>query len=158
MSRNSQAKQARTAFEARLSALREDARSLARPQGGWIRGIRIALGMSAKDLASRMNIDASTLSRLETSEIEGRVNLESLTRAAEALNCDLVYALVPRESLELTVSRQAHSVARNSLEDTNLTMALESQALAHRVIEQLVAQRAKEIEGSSQLWRQNASQ
>jgi predicted DNA-binding mobile mystery protein A len=157
MSRKNQAKQARTAFDARLSGMREDSRSLARPQGGWIKGIRIALGMSAKDLASRMKIDASTLSRLETSEVAGRINLESLNRAAEALNCDLVYAFVPRAPLEQIVSRQAQAVARASLEGTNLTMGLESQALPQSMLEQLVAERAKEIEVSSQLWRQNAS-
>jgi predicted DNA-binding mobile mystery protein A len=146
------AKQARTAFDARFSLLRKDSITLSRPQGGWIQGIRSALGMSAKDLALRMQIDASTLSRLESSEVAGRANLESLNRAAEALNCDLVYAFVPREPLETSVSRQAQLVARLSLENTNHTMALESQALPQAMLDEIVAQRAKEIEASPRLW------
>lgn len=146
------AKQARTAFDARFASLRRESLALARPQGGWIKGIRSALGMSAKDLAKRMQIDASTLSRLESSEVAGRANLETLARAAQALNCDLVYFFVPREPLETSVARQARLVARASFEITNHTMALESQALPQAIFDELVDQRAKDIETSSKLW------
>ena len=157
-SQSNNAKQARTAFDARLSVFRADSNPLAKPQGGWIKGIRAALGMSARDLAFRMKIDASTLSRLERSEVEGRVNLESLSRAAEALNCDLVYAFVPREPLQQSVDRQARYTARAMLEQTNLTMALESQSLPQATLDNLIAERAEQLANSSELWNRIATE
>ena len=42
-----------------------------------------------------MGVTQPTVQRLELSEAEGAIQLKSLRRAAEALDCDLVYALVP---------------------------------------------------------------
>jgi predicted DNA-binding mobile mystery protein A len=157
-SKYANAKQARTALDARLSDLRTGASAMAKPQGGWIKTIRTALGMSIKDLATRMSIDSSTLSRLEASEASARANFDSLSRAAEALNCELVYAFVPREPLAKSVARQAQASARVSLAATNLTMALEAQALSQTMLDNLIAQKAIELENSSTLWAQIATE
>ena len=85
------------------------------PEGGWIREIRAALGMSGRQLAARMGLSQSAVSQLEQSELDGRVQLETLGRAAAALDCDLVYALVPRTSLEETVRTRARVLAGDTL-------------------------------------------
>ncbi len=86
-----------------------------RPDGGWIREIRESLGMTTRQLAARMRQSQSAVSQLERSEVTDRVQLGSLRRAADALDCDLVYAFVPRTSLEATVRTRARVLATRDL-------------------------------------------
>lgn len=103
------------------------ARAQLRPKAGWIRAIREALGMTTAQLAERMGIQQSGVTLLERRELDKKVTLETLERAARALNCELVYALVPRESLEKTVDEQAAAAAKRLLARTLHTMRLETQ-------------------------------
>jgi len=63
-----------------------------------IRSRRKALCLSLDQLAYRMGLQQSTVVRLEQSERRGRVTLESLRKAAKALNCKLELRLIPLES------------------------------------------------------------
>ena len=85
------------------------------PDPGWIRTIRDALGMSSRQLAARMGLSQPAVSQLERSEVAGRIRLDSLRRAAAALECELVYALVPRVALEETLDTRARALARRDL-------------------------------------------
>src|SRR5271155_1408279 len=71
-------------------------KDLQRPQKGWVRAIRQATGVTMRELAQRMRQAPSRTSALEKSEAEYRIKLGSLRDAAEALGCQLVYALVPK--------------------------------------------------------------
>jgi predicted DNA-binding mobile mystery protein A len=53
-----------------------------------------------------------------------------LKRAAEALDCEFVYALVPKIGLEATLRHQAYKVARSDLQSVSHTMHLEAQGLS----------------------------
>jgi predicted DNA-binding mobile mystery protein A len=97
------------------------------PRGGWVRAIRQALGLTAVDLAARMQISEGAVRSLERAEPGGTVSLERLGRAAEAMDCELVYAFLPRTSLAQTVERQARMKARNELMAVERTMSLEAQ-------------------------------
>lgn len=103
-------------------------RELARPPRGWVRAVREALGMSAAVLASRLGITAGAVIRLEQSESADRIRLETLRRAADALNCDLVYALVPRRPLGAVVRERARQLAQVQVAAVEHTMSLEDQA------------------------------
>src|ERR1700730_5919753 len=70
-----------------------------RPSKGWIRAIRDALGMTSAQLAHRLGVSQPRIIELEKSEASGTVTLNTLQRAAEALGCRLVYALVPGQPL-----------------------------------------------------------
>lgn len=67
------------------------------PSKGWIRAIREALGMSLRQMASRLGTSAPGARKLEESEANGTISLKSLRRAAEALDCIIIYALVPKD-------------------------------------------------------------
>lgn len=58
-----------------------------------------------------------------------------LREAAEALDCELVYALVPRRPLEETVRQRASQIAEKKLSRLNHTMRLEAQALNEKDLE-----------------------
>ena len=58
-------------------------------------------------LGDRLGLNGRTIRRLERSEQDGVVRLDTLARAADALGCDLVYAIVPRRPLEQSVFERA---------------------------------------------------
>lgn len=99
-----------------------------RPLVGWIHTIRTALGMTTRQLAARMGVTQSTLAELEKSEAADKITLHSLRRAANAMDCDLQYVLVPRNSLKKRVENQAEAIARQRVSRVLHTMRLEDQA------------------------------
>jgi len=100
------------------------------PVKGWIRAIREALGMSGKQLASRLNVSQPRISRLEQDEVSGVVSLNTMRQAAEALDCIFIYAIVPRTTLEETVRAQARKVAETRAKRVSHSMLLEEQNLS----------------------------
>ena len=99
------------------------------PSKGWIRAIRSALGMSTRQLASRLGITQQALSRIEQAEPSGAVTIKTLQRIAASVGCVFVCGFVPRSSLEDTLRQQAKRVAANRLGQATHSMALEAQAL-----------------------------
>ncbi|QGN55655.1 helix-turn-helix domain-containing protein [Novosphingobium sp. Gsoil 351] len=85
-------------LESRLAPLRE--MDFARPQRGWLRAMREALGMTTRQLAQRMDKVQSAVVDMEKSEARDSISLASLRQAAEAMNCELVYAIVPRGPID----------------------------------------------------------
>jgi predicted DNA-binding mobile mystery protein A len=75
---------------------------------------------------------------LEQSEIKGTIQLATLRRAAEAMNCTLVYALIPNDSLEAIVQKQAHRVARRRLQSVEHSMSLEDQGVPEQNFEKRI--------------------
>src|ERR1700692_107825 len=65
------------------------------PVRGWIKALREALGMSTSQRAKRLGIKQPSLVALEQSEAKGTIELATLRRVAEALDCSLVYWLGP---------------------------------------------------------------
>jgi len=123
--------QARRALERRLAPWRAlKPSSTAPPAGGWVRAIRDVLGMSAAELATRMGVTQVAVTKLEASERAGGARLATLTRAANALGCDLVYAFVPRASLEDQIRAQAERVLMRDFESVANSMRLEDQTVS----------------------------
>ncbi len=83
--------------------------------------------MTAADLAARMGVTGPAVRSLETKEMDGGVRLSTLRRAAEAMDCTLVYAFIPNSTLQQTVERQAETILDEQLRRANQTMALEAQ-------------------------------
>lgn len=101
-----------------------------RPSGGWVRAIRTALGMSARQLAERMGVSQQALSQMESKEADDSVTIKTLRRAAEAMGCRVVYAVVPGEgSLQDIVDEQALKKAKELVEAVDHTMKLEAQGV-----------------------------
>ncbi|MGC5165482.1 mobile mystery protein A [Luteimicrobium sp. DT211] len=143
----------RRSIEGRVEPLRDHPSATARPAGGWVRAVRSALGMSATDLARRLGITPAAVRKLEASERNGVVRLDTLTRAADAMGCDVVYALVPRTSLEEFVAARARERANAELTQVDTTMALEAQRTSQAERAHLRDQLADELARSSRLWR-----
>jgi len=102
-------------------------RGFARPHLGWTRAIREGLGMTAAALAKRLGMTQAGVAKLEKAEMEDRITLASLRKLADALNCEVHYALVPREPLEEMIKHRAYDLARERLARVSHSMALEGQ-------------------------------
>ena len=126
MDKTRRAMDSRRHLDKRLRALGPPSR-YAQPVRGWIKAIREALGMSTAQLAGRLKIKQPSLVALEQSEVKGSIELRSLRRVAEALNCTLVYALVPKQPLEAMVRDRARAFARKRREAVEHSMLLEDQ-------------------------------
>lgn len=103
-------------------------RQSAKPPKGWIATIRTALGMPQEHLGARLGMPKQRVSQLEKREQSGNIKLNQLREVAEGLNCDLVYALLPREPLEGVVNRRMREIALRQLSAVERTMQLEDQA------------------------------
>jgi len=115
-------------LEARLAPLRDSTIS-ARPPKGWVRALRDAIGMTAAELGRRIGVSQAQASQFEQGEVDGSITLRSLRGVAEAMDCELVYALVPRRPLDEMLRSEAIKVADRQLRITHHTMALENQPM-----------------------------
>jgi predicted DNA-binding mobile mystery protein A len=103
-----------------------------RPLKGWIRAIRQAAGLSAGELARELGVSRQLPLQLEKAEADDKITLASLRKMAHALDCELVYALVPRSGLvaELQENR-ARRQAQTTVLEAQHSMTLEDQAVDH---------------------------
>jgi len=101
------------------------------PAQGWIRFIRQSIGMSMRQLGSRLNIRPQSVADLEKREAEGKVTLHALRDAAEALDMKLVYAIVPKHgTVNDLVHGQARKLALDAVRRTSISMSLEDQSVS----------------------------
>jgi len=144
---------ARRALDERFVALRDLAARNPSPPRGWVRAVREALGMSGEDLASRLHMTRQGVQRIERAEAEGSITISKLRDVAAALDCQLYYALVPREPLEDVVSQRARALAEERIGRVEHTMRLEDQLSPRSDRDRLVDDMAREIARSRSLWR-----
>ena len=131
------------------------AAQLASP-GSWVKMMRQALGMTAAQLARRVGISQSRITRIEQHEPGGEVKLATLAKIAEALDMKLFYGFVPNnamDTLESLVMRQAQKLAQERLRALGHTMSLEAQQLSpeeagqalHDLVQKILLESPKEF-------------
>ncbi|MEY3901348.1 MAG: hypothetical protein RL189_654 [Pseudomonadota bacterium] len=125
------------------------------PKSGWLKAIREALIMTAEQAASRVKTKRQVWLKIEEGEANGTVSLNTLRKYAAALNCRVVYAIVPHEeSLEVILKKRAREVALQIINRTQHTMALEEQDISdaerERQIEEIAHQLMLNL--SPRLW------
>lgn len=131
---------ARKNLEKRLAPLRN--LQLAPPPRGWTHALRKALGMTSAQLGKRIGVSQPRAFVLEKAETEGTITLRTLREAAEAMECTLVYALVPRKPLDAVFRDRVALQVDRELSRLNQTMSLENQALSR---DALAAERERKI-------------
>ena len=124
---------ARKNLERRLAPLRQ--MTLVPPPKGWVKAVRESLGMTGRQLAARMGVVPSRVVAIEQAEVTGSTTLKTLRQAAAAMNCTLVYALVPVEPLDDMLLARARQKAAGDIARLDHTMRLENQALTDADLE-----------------------
>jgi predicted DNA-binding mobile mystery protein A len=122
------AAQSRSALDKRLKRWGPAVRYRA-PVHGWIKAVRVALGMTTAQLAKRLGVKQPSVVAIEQSEAKGTIELATLRRVAAALDCTLVYALIPNKSLEASVRDRARAFVRRRREPVEHSMLLEDQKI-----------------------------
>lgn len=133
----------------KFSALKE----LRMPTSGWLKTIRSTLGMTMSQLGNRLNLSQPRIHTIEKAEVAGTITLNTLRKIADALDCELVYALLPRKGLEALREQQARSIAEKLMDRVSHTMALEKQEVSkdqtefqlRELINQLLNEHSKKL-------------
>jgi predicted DNA-binding mobile mystery protein A len=115
--------------------------------------------MSAQQLSARVGITPASLNELQHNEVKGTITLNSLRRVAEAMDCQLVYAIVPNESLVALIERKARAIALKITEENARTMALEDQAVTDETSERMIRLLTQQVMDSwaRKIWDWNDS-
>lgn len=125
------------------------------PSAGWINAIRTALNMSLRQLAKQLQISVNSAKAIEQRETNGTITIQTLKRAANALEMDVVYALVPRGStLEEMIEKKARALAKTIVERTSTSMTLEDQGNSVQRLEKAIEEKTDELkrERPRMLW------
>lgn len=142
---------ARAALDKRLMSLRPIDK-FAVPPKGWVRAIRDALGMSGAQLAARLGVKAPSVVALEQSETADTIRLETLRKAALALDCQLVYALVPNKPLTDMVAERAQAKALGVIGGVSHSMTIENQQVFDDNLEERIQNFISETLRDRDLW------
>jgi predicted DNA-binding mobile mystery protein A len=109
--------------------------------------------MSQAVLAERLGVSGAAVNQLERAELRGGITIGKLSEVAGALDCTLVYALVPNSTLEGAVRTQARRVAAQLLGYAARTMALEAQGIDDDRQSEAVERYAQQLMASGNPWR-----
>jgi predicted DNA-binding mobile mystery protein A len=148
---------ARYQLDKRLNSL-QYSDTFTRPPRGWIKAIREALGMTTAQLGKRLGVSQPRTVKIENAETKGSITLDSLERAAHALDCRLVYALVPRKPLDELVTERAERLAKKRLKSTSHSMALEAQGVETTDEQEQLKLMIRSLldKAGSELWEEDA--
>jgi len=124
------------------------------PLEGWLKTVRTALGMSGPQLAKRLGVTKSRISKLEHDEPVGSVTLKTMQTTAEAMRCRFVYAVIPEVEIEEIIKQQALKKAGEQVRAASTHMALEAQSLSEKQLAFEIERIAAEIieKTPSDLW------
>jgi len=115
-----------------------------RPQKGWLRALREALGLTLEQIGKSTHTTRQRIKAFENAEAQDRITLASLRRVAEAMDCELVYAIVPQSgTIKELAEKSAREEATKRVLAVEHTMALEDQAAGD--LHQTIADETKRI-------------
>ena len=124
----------------------ESLEKIAVPPTGWIKAVRLALGISLEQLGKKLSITRQSAQALEQREKDESVTIKSLREAAKALDMHLVYGFIPKDgSLDALIDRKAKELAKMIVLRTSNTMKLEDQENSKERIEKAITERTMEI-------------
>jgi predicted DNA-binding mobile mystery protein A len=103
------------------------ARQSVRPRSGWLSAIREAQGIPLRQIAKTLAVTPQAVQQLQVSEANEAISLKRLRQAADAMGCDLVYALVPRTGLTDAAEDRERKKAAERVLAAEHTMVLEDQ-------------------------------
>jgi predicted DNA-binding mobile mystery protein A len=117
-----------------------------RPERGWVNAIRTSLNMPLHILGHKLNASPQGIKNLEIREANGSITLNALKEAAEGLNMQLVYALIPKhESLEKMIEEKSRQLAYEIVMRTSASMKLEDQENTRDRLAKAINEKAQDI-------------
>ena len=120
---------------------------LERPEKGWINAIRIALGMSYRQLSNKMGFsNRSSAKNIERREQDLSITLKTLEEVANAMDMKIVYGFVPKSgSIKEMIEKRAYKLAEEIVSETSHNMALENQKNREERLKKAIDDKARQI-------------
>lgn len=116
------------------------------PPTGWIKALRLAIGMSLRQLGKKINITKQSVQHIEKREQDGTITLKALGEAADALDMQLVYGFVPKDgSLNALIERKARELATQIVMRTSNSMKLEGQENSEERIKKAIEEKTNQF-------------
>jgi predicted DNA-binding mobile mystery protein A len=123
-----------------------ESRKVLVPERGWTNTIRTTLNMTMAQLGTILNITRQGVKRIEKSEANGTITLNSLKDVAKAMDLKLVYALVHENgTINELIQIKAEKLAKKIVLRTNQNMKLENQGIGDEKIAKTINELAQEI-------------
>jgi predicted DNA-binding mobile mystery protein A len=120
--------------------------SIVVPDKGWIHGLRTAMNLTLKQLSEKLKTSPQNIKAAEHREAAGAITLKGLREIADAMDMQLVYALIPKEgSLEKLIEKRAFALAQKIVLRTSVSMKLEDQENTKARLEKAIKEKASEI-------------
>jgi len=111
--------------------------------------------MTMEQLGRKMKISRQAISQLEAREVSGSISVQNLREAADALDMQLVYAIIPRNgTLEEYLEKRARAMAYEIIRSSNQQMSLEDQMVNDERVDYMVKEMTSELvrKVDRQLW------
>ena len=118
---------------------------------GWIRYMRQALHMTLKTLAEKAGVSLPTVAQAERGEAAGKINLSTLKAMAEAMDCEFIYAFVPKVGVDELMKKAALEKAKRILGSVDTHMTLEDQRV-ELPLEERLERLAKKLYEGGDVW------
>lgn len=116
------------------------------PPTGWLKAVRVSLGMSLQQLAEKLSITKQSVQELEKREKGGNITLKTLKDTANALDMQLVYGLIPKDgTIDDLIERKAKELAIRIVSRTSNTMKLEDQENSTKRLQRAIEERTVTI-------------
>ena len=111
----------------KMQAMAEQAKLVARGTsiGGWIKTIRMQLGMSQAVLSKRSGVPQATISHIERGDTS--IGLKVISQVLDAMSSQLIVLPLMTSSIDSMRREQAEKKADEHIEYLKGTMALEEQ-------------------------------
>ncbi len=94
---------------------------------GWISYMRRAMYMTLGTLAGAAKLSQATVQQIEKRETTGKVTLATMRKIAASMDCELIYAIVPKRELPDFLKTKADIKAARIVREADVHMTLEDQ-------------------------------
>ena len=121
-------------------------KSVSIPTTGWLRLIRLSLNMSLKQFGQRLGITPQSARAIEEREKSGSISLKNLNDAADALDMDLLYILLPKQqTLKKTIDKRANQLAEKLVLESFESTLFKDQKEFRSSLKNLIKEKTEEI-------------
>lgn len=118
---------------------------------GWIYYMRHALNLTLEKLGHLAHLSKATVQQIEKREAKGRVTIETLRKLAGAMDCEFIYAFVPRKELKTFLFEKAYKKAEAIIRNADVHMTLEAQKVTEN-IDVRIKRLAQELLAHGDIW------
>lgn len=123
----------------------------------WIKSVRNSLGITTRQLATLMNVGQNSITQLEAGEKKQSISLKNLYKAANAMDCEVIYMIVPKaphQSFSELLEKKAYDLALKISKGVSHSMSLEQQKVTDHVTQNQIKDLALELKQDldPQIW------